>query len=495
MSKNDEYYLTAAIPYVNAKPHIGHALEYVQGDVLARYFRHRGRKVFYVTGADENSLKVVRAAEEAGKEVRDFADENAKNFLDFLEAFKISIDKFARSSSEEHHKVVQEFWKKCEDAGDISKKEYEGLYCVSCEVFYEKSELENGECAYHPGREVETVKEENYFFKLSKYQEKLVELIESDTYKIRPKSRKNEALAFIKRGLKDFSISRSKERAKNWGVEVPGDKTQVIYVWFDALNVYRSAAPHYWPANLHIIGKDILRFHAIYWPAMLLSAGESLPKELFVHGFITSGGKKMSKSLGNVVDPIETLEKYGVDAVRYYLLSEIPSADDGDFNDDHFKEVYNADLANGIGNFSARVLTLAEKRNLESGPQTEKGRVKIQNYELNAKIEECKTRVEKCIEEKDFRAALQVIQKLVREGDGILTKEKPWELDDGDKKDDVLSEVVAILEAVAELLEPFLPDTSFKILEAIHSAGSGQVKKDGSTVSCKKLEKQLFPRL
>ncbi|MDP3880579.1 MAG: methionine--tRNA ligase, partial [bacterium] len=250
MSKNDAFYLTAAIPYVNAKPHIGHALEYCQGDVLARYFRHKGRKVFYVTGADENSLKVVRAAEEAGKKVEDFADENARIFLDLLETYKISIDKFQRSSSKEHYEMVQEFWKKCDVSGDIYKKEYEGLYCVSCEVFYEKSELDNGECPYHPGKEVEKVKEENYFFRLSKYQDKLVELIESDTYKIRPQSRKNEALAFIKRGLKDFSISRSKERARGWGVPVPGDDSQIIYVWFDALNVYRSAAPHYWPADL-----------------------------------------------------------------------------------------------------------------------------------------------------------------------------------------------------------------------------------------------------
>lgn len=475
MSKNDPYYLTASIPYVNAKPHIGHALEFVQGDVLARYFRHRGRKAFYISGADENSLKIVRAAEEEGLKYQKFSDKYAKEFVDFIELFNVSLDKFARSSSKEHHKLVQEFWKKCDDAGDIYKKEYEGLYCVSCEVFYEKSELENGECPYHPGKEIEKVKEENYFFKLSKYQDKLVELIESDTYKITPESRKNEALAFIKRGLKDFSISRSKERARGWGVPVPGDEDQFIYVWFDALNVYRSAAPHYWPAALHIIGKDILRFHAIYWPAMLLSAGESLPKELFVHGFITSEGKKMSKSLGNVIDPVEMVEKYGVDGVRYYLLAEIPSDDDGDFNESRFKEVYNADLANGIGNFASRVLTLAE------------GLDKITLPNKLALVTRAREAVSGFIEGKKFNLAIGEIQKLIKEGDGLINEKKPWEIEDENKRREVVSELVLILETVAELLEPFLPDTSFKIASAI--------KKDGGTVNCKKLDKSLFPRL
>jgi methionyl-tRNA synthetase len=478
MSKNDEFYLTYAIPYVNARPHIGHVLGFLQGDVLARHYRHNGRKVFYVSGADENSLKIVRAAEEEGLSYQEFADKHAKHFQDFLEAYHVSLDKFMRSSSAEHHKVAQDFWKKCEESGDIYKEEYEGLYCVSCEVFYEKSELDKGECLYHPGKEIEKVKEENYFFKLSKYQDKLVELIESDTYKIAPESRKNEALAFIGRGLKDFSISRSKERARGWGVPVSSDKDHVMYVWFDALNVYRSAAPHYWPADLHIIGKDILRFHAIYWPAMLLSAGESLPKELFVHGFITSGGRKMSKSLGNVVDPIEMVKKYGVDAVRYYLLSEIPPDDDGDFNEERFKEVYNADLANGIGNFTSRVLALADGKNYE---------LKINNIELEKILNEGRARGIECIEGKKFNLALDEIWKLVREGDKLVNDAKPWEIEDGKDKQAIIAELVIILDTVAELLEPFLPDTAFKIASAI--------KKDGNAVSCRKLDKPLFPRL
>ncbi|MDP2585462.1 MAG: class I tRNA ligase family protein, partial [Candidatus Levybacteria bacterium] len=306
-----------------------------------------------------------------------------------------------------------------------------------------------------------------------------------------------------------FSISRSKERARGWGVPVPGDDSQIIYVWFDALNVYRSAAPHYWPADLHIIGKDILRFHAIYWPAMLLSAGESLPKELFVHGFITSGGRKMSKSLGNVIDPIEMVEKYGVDAVRYYLLAEIPSDEDGDFSESRFKEVYNADLANGIGNFSSRVLTLADGKKLPArnasparnanivagGHSDAGGGFGIKNYELKDFVDKIKAKIGQSIEEKNFKAALAELQNLIRKGDGILTGKKPWELEDGDKKDEVLVEVVSILEALAELLEPFLPDTAFKIFGAIHSTSSGQVKKDGGTVVCEKLDKPLFPRL
>jgi len=482
MSKN-KFYLTAAIPYVNAKPHLGHALEFVQGDVLARWHRLRGIKTFYVSGADENSLKVVRAAEEGGVSVQEFADKNTKEFVDFLKLYHVSLDKFQRSSSPEHKDVAQDFWRACEKSGAIYKKKYKGLYCVSCEVFYQKEELdEKGQCLYHPGKMIEEVEEENYFFKLSEYQDKLIDLIESDAYKIRPLSRKNEARAFIKHGLDYFSISRSVERAKGWGVSVPNDPGHIMYVWFDALNVYRSAAPHYWPADLHIIGKDILRFHAVYWPAMLLAAGESLPKELFVHGFITSNGKKMSKSLGNVVDPVALVEKYGVDAVRYYLLREIPSDDDGDFSEESFIKRYNGDLANGLGNFASRVLTLAEAE--EDLAVLSEGAL---DPDILRSVNVCIENLDKKIEERRFHEAIAEALQLTSVGDGYLNNKTPWKMESGEEKSLVLSNCLFVLDKLTHAIAPFLPETRAKLDDALKAV-------DGVWV-VKKLKSSLFPRL
>ncbi|MDP2629626.1 MAG: methionine--tRNA ligase [Candidatus Harrisonbacteria bacterium] len=482
MSKKDVFYLTASIPYVNAKPHLGHALEYCQGDVLARWHRNKGIKTFYVSGADENSLKIVRAAEEAQKPAQEFSDEHAKYFLNFLEQYHISIDKFQRSSSEEHKQVAQEFWQQCEKAGAIYKKKYKGLYCVSCELFYQKEELdEEGFCVYHPGKGLEIVEEENYFFKLSQYQEQLIELIESDRYLIRPETRKNEALAFIKRGLEDFSISRSKERARGWGVEVPSDQSQYMYVWFDALNVYRSAAPHYWPPTLHIIGKDILRFHAIYWPAMLLAAGEKLPKELFVHGFLTYEGKKMSKSLGNVIDPIELINEFGVDGIRYFLLREIPSDSDGDFSRERLIQRYNADLANGIGNFASRVLTLASQ--YETIPFIPDQITK----KIQKKIDETRGKAEEALEKRKMHEALASIFELMQFGDRYLNEEKPWEEKSKDKKLESIRNCVWILHEVSLLLDPFIPESMAKIRAAL-------IESEGA-IKAEKLTQPLFPRI
>lgn len=363
------FYLTGAIHYVNAKPHLGHALEFVQSDVIARYHRQKGDEVFYISGADENALKNVQAAEKEGLTAKQLCDRNAQAFIDLAALYNIQLDNFARTSSPAHFASAQELWRACAASGDIYKKKYKGLYCVGCEVFYAPEDLnEKGECFEHPGKKLDEVEEENYFFKLSKYQDQIFKLIDSDEYRIVPEHRKNEALGFIKQGLEDFSVSRSKERARGWGVPVPDDESQIMYVWFDALNTYRSAAPSWWPAKLHIIGKGIIRFHAAYWIGMLLSAKLPLPKELFVHGYITVNGQKMSKTLGNVVDPAALAQKYGPDAMRYYLLREIPSTDDGDYSDEKFKLRFNADLANGLGNFASRVLTLAEKLNPWSLP-------------------------------------------------------------------------------------------------------------------------------
>ncbi len=497
-----KFYLTGAIHYVNAKPHLGHALELTQSDVIARYHRQKGDEVFYISGADENSLKNVQAAEKEGVTPQQLCDRNAQAFIDLAKLYNVSLDYFARTSSPAHFASSQELWERCAAAGDIYKKKYKGLYCVGCEQFYTPGELsEKGECFEHPGRKVEEVEEENYFFRLSKYQDQLLKLIDSDQYKVVPGHKKNEALGFIKQGLEDFSVSRSKERARGWGVPVPGDPSQIMYVWFDALNTYRSAAEvshpsvilgpsadgtrdpsSWWPANLHIIGKGIIRFHAAYWPGILLSAKLPLPKELFVHGYITVDGQKMSKTIGNVVDPADLAKKYGTDPVRYYLLREIPSTDDGDYGDEKFKLRYNADLANGLGNFASRVLTLAEKLNpwdipsLGHPEQSEGPRFSI---DVVHAITEVRYEVAKAIDERRLHDALAHIWRLVAFGDKMVGATKPWELKDDDaKKREILGELLLILTTVTELIAPFLPATSIAISDHLKAAdGTWQIKK------------------
>src|SRR3989344_5896556 len=339
----NKYYIHCAIPYVNAKPHIGHALEFIQTDVIARFHRLIGFDVFMLSGGDENALKNVHAAEEAGENVQEFVDKNAKLFQYLAEKLNVKFDVFQKGSDQKHHyPSAQKLCELCLKNGDIYKKKYSGLYCVGCETFYSQDELnQQGECFEHPGRKLTEVAEENYFFKLSKYQNQLLKLILTGQYEITPDFRKNEVLSFLESGLQDISISRSNERAKNWGVPVPNDPTQRIYVWFDALNVYRSGAPEkYWPADVHAIGKGITRFHTVYWPAFLLSAKLDLPKTVFIHGYLTVNGNKISKSdPTTVIDPVPLIEKYGADAIRYYLLAKINPFGDGDFSEDKLREV------------------------------------------------------------------------------------------------------------------------------------------------------------
>ena len=375
-----KFYITTSIPYVNANPHIGHALEFVQSDVLARYHRAKKEEVFFLTGADENSLKNVQAAEAQKVSTRELVDANTLKFIELTKALNISNDEFIRTVEERHFLGAQKLWSLCKKE-DIYKKKYKGLYCVGCEQFYSEKELVNGKCPEH-SKPLEIVEEENYFFKLSNYQKKLEKIISSDEYEIVPETKKNEVLSFIKMGLEDFSISRSKKRAKDWGVPVPGDSAQIMYVWFDALANYLTALDFggdekkfkkYWPADIHVVGKGIIRFHAVYWVAMLLSAGLKLPKKLFVHGYITIEGQKMSKSLGNVIDPNELAKKYGTDPVRYYLLRYIHPVQDSDFSIKKFEDAYTADLANGLGNLVSRVAGLIEQNNIK---------LRITNYEL-----------------------------------------------------------------------------------------------------------------
>ncbi|PJB98939.1 MAG: methionine--tRNA ligase, partial [Candidatus Nealsonbacteria bacterium CG_4_9_14_0_8_um_filter_36_17] len=366
MTKNKKFYITTSIAYTNTPPHIGYALELIQADVLARYHRILGKKVFFLTGTDEHGQKVVKAAEEAEKEPKEFTDKITARFKLLTKVLNLSNTDFIRTTDEKRHwPVAREVWLKLKENGDIYKKNYKGLYCVGCEAFITKKDLINGKCKIHQ-KEPEVVEEENYFFRLSKYSKQIKEIIKKDNVKIIPEERKNEMLNFVSQGLEDVSFSRPRKDLK-WGIPVPDDNSQTIYVWADALINYISALDYpngenfkkYWPADVHCLGKDILRFHSTIWLGMLLSLGLELPKNIFVHGFITSNGQKMSKSLGNVIDPFELVKKYGTDAVRYFLLREITPTEDGDFTYEKFEARYNSDLASGLGNLVARVLTLA----------------------------------------------------------------------------------------------------------------------------------------
>lgn len=448
------FYVTTAIPYVNAKPHVGHALEFVQADVVARYHRLLGEKTTLLSGGDENALKNVQAAEKENESVQEFVDKNSKLFQNLAEKLNVKFDVFQKGSSASHYKSSQDLWNKCFENGDIYKKTYTGLYCVGCEAFYEKNELnENGECFEHPGKKLEEVSEENYFFRLSKYENEIKRILSDENnpqyIKIIPESRKNEMLSFLDQGLSDISISRSNERAKNWGVPVPNDKTQRMYVWFDALNIYRSGVEDIdaWPADVHVIGKGILRFHAVYWPAFLLSARLSLPKSLFVHGYFTVNGQKMSKTLGNVIDPQDLINKYGTDALRYYLLSQIPSTEDGDFSEEKLKIIYNADLANGLGNLVSRVAKLCETNGFKAS--------QTPTVWCNDAI--------KALDEYKFNEALQAIWVLIADTDKKINEVKPWTLK-GNDLETVLKGLVKRVQEIAFNLQPFLPETAEKIL-------------------------------
>lgn len=456
MSK--KFYITTAIPYVNASPHIGFALEAIQTDVIARYHRGvLGEDTWFLTGSDDNSLKNVQAAEKEGIPVKEFVDRNSKVFADLKKSLNLSNNDFIRTTSKKHFEGAQKLWKACEK--DIYKKKYKGLYCVGCEEFKKESDLQNGRCPEHPKDKIEVIEEENYFFSLSKYQKQLEKILGSDEYKIVPGTRKNEALSFVKQGLEDFSISRSKERAHDWGIPVPGDQSQVIYVWFDALINYITGIGYvddekkfknYWPADVHVIGKGILKFHAIYWPAMLLSAGVSLPKSLFVHGYVTTGGEKISKSSGNSIDPAAIANKYGADALRYYLLRYIPSYKDGDFSLNLFEERYGSDLANDLGNLLQRTLTMINKYNITIKKTKPKP------------LGDCQ---KKLMEGFEFNKRLENIWDVVKRSNQLIEEKKPWELakNNQDELKNVLQEIYDALVTIAEHLAPFMPETSEKM--------------------------------
>lgn len=484
-----KFYITTTIPYVNAAPHIGHAQEFAEADAYARYRKARGDEVYFLSGSDENAIKNVEAAEKAGIPVGELVAKNSEAFKNLLSALGASNDQFIRTTEERHVKGVQALWRAAKKE-DIYKKTYRGLYCVGCELFYAREELnEKGECGEHPGKPLEEVEEENYFFRLSAYADQLQKLIKSDELKIVPMFRKNEVVSFIERGLEDFSISRPVSRSKGWGIRVPEDQSQTVYVWYDALANYITAlgypdaeAPLYkefWsdnPNRLHILGKGVSRFHAIYWPAMLLSAGLPLPTVEFIHGYVTVEGQKMSKTIGNVTNPADVIRQYGAEAVRYYLLREIPAYEDGDFSARRFEERYSADLANGLGNFASRVLALGEKYGEMRLPLTV-------DPALEKKIQEARGVVERAMDEFKFHEAVGAIWELIAFGDGYVNEKKPW-LGNSDKE--AVPSLVVLLDNIAGLLAPFLPGTAERITSCIRWSDSVLKVTRGE---------MLFPRL
>lgn len=472
----EKFYITTAIDYANDKPHLGHALEKIQADVLARFARQEGKRTRFLTGTDEHGQKIQRKAEAEGKAPQELVDINAKKFLQLKEDLNLSFDDFIRTSDRKRHwPGVQKMWHSLAEKGDIYKKSYKGLYCVGHEAFITEKDLEDGKCKDH-AKEPELIEEENYFFKLSKYAPQIKQKIESGEVEIVPDTRKNEILSLIEQGLEDVSFSRPRKDL-SWGIPVPGDEEQTIYVWADALTNYISAVGYgldgdyskWWPADVQIIGKDILRFHAAIWPGMLIAAGLPLPRRLVVHGFITVDGQKMSKTIGNVVDPVELTKKYGIDPVRYYLLKEIPSGEDGDFSEEKFKALYNGDLANGLGNFTARVLKLGEGRKFNV--QEPKEQARTMKDAVGSKVAEFK-----------LNEALFAIWRYISFGDAYLNERRPWET----KDEEVIGELLNMLNLLSICLEPFLPDTANKIASALN-------EKEGFFYPQK--GENLFPRL
>jgi len=466
------FYITTAIPYVNAPPHVGFALELVQTDIIARYNKIKGAKVLLLTGADENSLKNVKAAEKLGITPQELVDRNAAQFRDVATKLNVAFDRFVKSSiKEEHWQGVQKIWQLADKNGDIYKKKYKGLYCVECELFYKESELVDGLCPEHKIK-LELIEEENYFFKLSKYQGKIEELITSGKLEIIPSNKKNEVISFIKEGLEDFSISRSSTRAKGWGIPVPGDTSQIIYVWMDALSIYLTGVGYgkdpaefesWWPADIHVIGKGIIKFHALYWPAFLISAGLELPKKIFVHGYVTIEGQKISKSLGNVINPLDLLSKYKADEIRYYLVRDIPASEDGDFSENGLKDRINKELLGDLGNLVNRVLTLAENSKFTSFT----GRPELQDKLNIGSIEGKMDRLE-------LHHALEEIMEFVRHCNKYVNDKKPWTIT-GKELEGVLYNLLEGIRVSSILLYPFIPDTSDKIADKLGTQKAAQI--------------------
>lgn len=518
-----KFYVTTALPYVNAPPHIGFALEAIQADVIARQNRLEGKDVYFLSGTDEHGAKIMRVAEQAGIEVQRLVDENTKKFKQLLTVLSISNDNFIRTSDKARHfPGAQTLWKKIAEKGDFYKATYKGFYCVGHEAFITEKDMENWKCKDH-GIAPEELEEENYYFRLSKYNQQIQEAFESGKVIIYPDSRRNEVLSLLKSGLRDVSFSRPSKDI-SWGIPVPGDPAQTMYVWCDALSNYISALgfgsddkrdfEKYWPADMHVIGKDILRFHAVIWLGMLLSAGLELPKSIFVHGFINLGGKKMSKTIGNVVDPFDIAERFGADALRFYMLHEVQPFEDHEFTEEKFVEVYNGNLANGLGNYISRVAKMVEmyfagviekpsddtrssvpfkiSSELLKSQAVDDGSIEsftvlfsIENYVL--------PRYTEAVHSFQFSRALDAVWGLISDLDGYIQLYEPFKLvkTDQEKTRAVLWEAVYGACAFADMLRPFLPDTAEKIFKIFGSTPDKYKDADLFRVTA---HEALFPR-
>ncbi|MDD5253575.1 MAG: methionine--tRNA ligase [Candidatus Nanoarchaeia archaeon] len=457
LNMKEKYYITTAIDYVNAKPHIGHAYEKIIADVLARWNRIKGKDVFYLTGTDENAQKNAQAAEEAKKDVKKFVDENVKYFIDLCKKLNLSNDYFIRTTEKRHIKISQEIFSKVLKKGDIYKGTYEGLYCQGCEAFITEKELVNGKCPEH-NKEPRYIKEENYFFKMSKYENQMLDLLSKPGF-VFPDYRGKEMYNRVKEeGLKDLCVSR---KGTNWGIELPNDKGYSIYVWFDALINYISALDYpdgelykkFWPADAHLIGKGINWFHSVIWPTMLMSAGIKLPKQIVVHGYLTVDGQKISKSLGNTIDPIKLVNKYGADPIRYVLIRDIPSGEDGDFSEKILTEKINSELANGLGNLISRSLGMTEKY-FEGRVPKGKNLIKFDLDKLNEHFDKI-----------ELHLALAETWKYIDECNKFVEDKKPWVLAKENDKElsDVIYSLLDSIRIISILINPFIPETSEKI--------------------------------
>lgn len=463
MSK--KFYITTTLPYVNDKPHLGFALEIVQADVIARYKTLLGYEVFFNTGTDEHGQKIYQKAVSEGKKPQEYVDEFAKKFHILKEKLNLTYNNFIRTTDSHHKNAAQEIWNRCLKNGYIEKGMYNAKYCVGCELEKQDSDLEDGKCPIHPNLELTLIKEENYFFKFSKLQKELLKYYKDHPDFVVPAHRLTEIENFVKSGLQDFSISRLKEKMP-WGVPVPNDNKHIMFVWFDALTNYISALG--WPENsegfgdfwgtikkpnaLQVAGKDNLRQQSSMWQAMLIAAGLPPSRQIFIHGFITSNGQKMSKSLGNVIDPLEYVENYGTDALRYYLLAKMSSTEDSDFTKEKFEDAYNSDLANGLGNLVSRVARLCEKS----------------DFGFESKETKLYPEVVKSLEEFRFDTALKFIWDKITAVDQEINKTEPWKLEGKDLQKALQSYLYEIAE-IALNIKPFLPETTNKIAKVFGS--------------------------
>jgi methionyl-tRNA synthetase len=476
------FYITTAISYVNGAPHLGHAYEAIATDIIARFKRLDGHDVLFLTGTDEHGEKVEQSAARAGKEPIAFAGENADKFRAMCGLLDVSNDDFIRTTEPRHHAAVEEMWRRMIAKGDIYLDKYAGWYSVSDEAFFPESELvkgEDGQFRTEEDKAVQWVEEPSYFFKLSAYEDRLLELFEREPGFIRPETRRNEIVSFVRGGLKDLSVSRTSFK---WGIPVPGDDDHIVYVWLDALTNYITGAGfpgdaeklgHYWPADLHVIGKDIIRFHTVYWPAFLMSAELPLPKRIFAHGFLNLEGVKMSKSLGNVITPETLVEEFGLDQIRYFLAREVPFGKDGSFSREGIIHRINGDLANGIGNLAQRTLSMIFKNCGGAMPQP--GDFTDDDRELLQAAESVVETMRKAMDEQEIHHALGSLWGLIADGDGYIARMEPWALkkSDPDRMGTVLYVAAETLRHIAILGQPVIPGAADRLLDMLGVA-SGQ---------------------